>query len=72
MRRYFLLFFLHPFATKSMFAILPQTEDFVIDDAEYFNDEETAYDAAWDWSAELNGVRVNVYQEGVMISQVFA
>ena len=55
-----------------MFAILPQTEDFVIDDAEYFNDEETAYDAAWDWSAELNGVRVNVYQEGVMISQVFA
>jgi hypothetical protein len=55
-----------------MFAILPQTEGFILDDAEYFTDEESAYDSAWDWSAELNGVPVNVYQEGVLISQVFA
>lgn len=55
-----------------MFAILPQTEGFILDDAEYFTDEESAYDSAWDLSAELNGVPVNVYQEGVLISQVFA
>jgi hypothetical protein len=59
-----------------MFAILPQTEGFIWDDAEYFTDEETAYDSAWDWSAELDGVSVNVYRETSkgydVVSQVFA
>ena len=46
-----------------MFAILPQTEDFIWDDADYFTSENDANDSAFDWSVELNGVSVNIYQE---------
>jgi hypothetical protein len=46
-----------------VFAILPQTEDFIWDDAEYFICENDASDSAFDWSVELNGVSVNIYQE---------
>lgn len=59
-----------------MYAILPQTEGFIWDDAEYFTNKDSAYDSAWDWSAELNGVPVNVYVESVcgydVMSQVFS
>lgn len=46
-----------------MFAILPQTEGFIWDDANYFVSEEDATDSAFDWSVELNGVSVNIYEE---------
>ncbi len=59
-----------------MFAILPQTDGFIWEDAEYFSDKQSAYDSAWDWSAELDGVPVNVYSESKngynVVSQVFA
>jgi hypothetical protein len=45
-----------------MFAILPTGEDFIKDDAEWFSDLDAAYDAAFDWSAELSGRTVNVYE----------
>jgi hypothetical protein len=45
-----------------MFAILPTDDDFCKDDAEWFNDLESAYDSAFDWSVELSGSRVNVYE----------
>lgn len=60
----------------AMFAILPQTNNFIWDDADYFTDEQSAYDSAWDWSAELHGVPVNVYKEQDfgynVIAQVFS
>lgn len=46
-----------------VFAILPQTEDFIWDDADYFISENDATESAFDWSAELNGASVNIYQE---------
>jgi len=46
-----------------MFAILPISEDFVKDDAEWFTDLERAYDSAFDWSVELGGVQVNIYEQ---------
>ena len=68
-----LFHFLH---SNTMYAILPQTEGFIWDDAEYFDNKDSAYDSAWDWSAELNGVPVNVYIEGIygydVVSQVFS
>ena len=45
-----------------MFAILPTNEDFCKDDAEWFTDLDAAYDSAFDWSVELSGSRVNVYE----------
>ena len=58
-----------------MFAILP-TEGYHQDDAEWFTDLEQAYDAALDWSVDLHGSRVNVYEHyaGKMnkIAEVFA
>ena len=45
-----------------MFAILRTSEDFCKDDAEWFSDLERAYDSAFDWSVELSGARVNVYE----------
>ena len=46
-----------------MFAILPTSTDFVKDDAEWFTDLEQAYDAAFDWSVELGGGQVNIYEQ---------
>jgi hypothetical protein len=46
-----------------VFAILPQTEDFIWDDADYFTSQNDATNSAFDWSVELNGVSVNIYQE---------
>lgn len=59
-----------------MYAILPQTEDFIWDDADYFTNQEYAMDSAFDWSANLNGVAVNIYEETekgyIPIRQVWA
>jgi hypothetical protein len=47
--------------TQPKFAIIPQGPDAIWDaDVEYFDDEESAYDAAYDWSVELAGRTVNV------------
>jgi hypothetical protein len=46
-----------------VFAILPQTEDFIWDDADYFTSENDATNSAFDWSVVLNGASVNIYQE---------
>lgn len=44
-----------------MFAIIPQGSDFIYEaDAEFFTSEQEAYDAAFDWSAELSGRPVNL------------
>jgi hypothetical protein len=48
---------------KTMFAILPQTEGFIWDDADYFTSEDDATESAFDWSVELNGASVNIYEE---------
>ena len=45
-----------------MFAILPTSEDFIQDDAEWFTDLEQAYDSALNWSVELDGGQVNIYE----------
>jgi hypothetical protein len=59
-----------------MFAILPTSDDFCKDDAEWFNDLDVAYDAAFDWSVELSGARVNVYEHYAgklnKVAEVFA
>ncbi len=46
-----------------MFAILPVSDDFCRDDAEWYTDLEQAYDSAFDWSVDLNGTVVNIYEE---------
>ena len=45
-----------------MFAVLPISEDFCKDDAEWFTDLEQAYDVAYDWSVDLSGCKVNIYE----------
>lgn len=59
-----------------MFAILPVSSDFCKDDAEWFGNLESAYDSAFDWSVELNGTTVNIYEEYhgqlKLITSVFA
>lgn len=59
-----------------MFAILPVSGDFCKDDSEFFADLETAYDSAFDWSVELNGTTVNIYEfyqgKYQLITSVFA
>jgi hypothetical protein len=45
-----------------MFAILPVSDDFCKDDAEWYTDLEKAYDCAFDWSADLQGTVVNIYE----------
>ena len=59
-----------------MFAILPVSDDFCKDDAEWFTDLEKSYDCAFDWSVELGGTTVNIYEEHQgqlkLITSVFA
>jgi hypothetical protein len=46
---------------RPKFAIVPQGADSIWErDAEFFESEEKAYDAAYDWSADLGGQTVNV------------
>ncbi len=42
------------------FYILPDHADFVPADQEWFYTQDEAYDAAYNWSEELNGVPVKV------------
>jgi len=62
--------------SSTMFAIVPDSLDFSVDDAEYFNDYELATDAAFDWSVSLNGAVVKIYEEQedgyVAVRSVFA
>jgi hypothetical protein len=59
-----------------MFTILPTSGDFCKDDAEWFTDLEQAYDSAFEWSVELHGATVNVYEHYAgkfkKIAEVFA
>jgi hypothetical protein len=59
-----------------MFAILPVSDDYVKDDSEFFTNLEIAYERALDWSVELNGATVNIYEhyQGKynLITSVFA
>ena len=51
-----------PHRLSVMFAILPTSEDVCEGDAKWFTDLEQAYNSALDWSVELHGERVNVYE----------
>ena len=59
-----------------MFAILPLSSDFVKDDAEFFGDLEAAYEFSFNWSAELYGTEVGIFEfyEGkyTPVTKVFA
>lgn len=59
------------------FAILPRSEDFIFEvDAEFFNSQDQAFDAAFDWSVELNGTSVKLFRRSfgkwVELTSVFA
>jgi hypothetical protein len=62
--------------SERVFAILPESDDFIFEDAEYFDDESKAYDSAFDWSVELSGVPVIVYDATnskiIPLTKVFA
>jgi hypothetical protein len=48
------------------YCILPNSLDFIVDDAQYFyqvDDIEEVIDAALDWSSELSGGAVKVYEQ---------
>lgn len=57
-----------------MFAVLPTS--LPQDDAEWYTDLEHAYDVAYDWSAELSGDRVNIYEvrggKFIKLTEVFS
>lgn len=57
-----------------MFLVLPTS--LPKEDAEWYTDLEEAYDVAFDWSAELHGERVNIYEEYAgklkVVTQVYA
>jgi hypothetical protein len=46
-----------------MFAVLPLGDEFVRDDAQFYTDLELAYDSALDWSVELGGRVVYIYEQ---------
>ena len=50
------------FGIDPMFAVLPSGDDFVREDALFYTDLEVAYDSALDWSAELGGRVVYIYE----------
>jgi hypothetical protein len=62
--------------SSAMFAVLPTSTNFCKDDAEWYTDLEKAYDVAYDWSVDLHGERVNVYEvrggKFIKMSEVFA
>ena len=60
-----------------MFAVIPVSTDYVFpEEASFFDDIEDATDDALDWSAELEGETIIVYQEigdsYVSVRKVFA
>lgn len=46
----------------SLFTVIPSGDDFVRDDALFYTDLEVAYDSALDWSVELGGRVVYIYE----------
>lgn len=46
-----------------MFSILPDNLDTPVEDAQYFDDLEDATEAAFDWSVELGGSAVKIYED---------
>jgi hypothetical protein len=46
-----------------MFAVLPLDDNFCREDAQFYTDLESAYDFALDWSAELGGTVVYIYEQ---------
>lgn len=60
----------------SMFTVIPAGDDFVREDALFFFDLEEAYDSALDWSVELHGRVVYIYErygkDDTIIKKVFA
>jgi len=62
--------------TTQMFAVLPTSTDFCKDDAEWYTDLDQAYDVAFDWSVQLSGDRVNIYEvyrgKFIKLTEVFA
>ena len=61
----------HP---TDMFAVLPTS--LPQDDAEWYTDLDHAYDVAFDWSVDLSGERVNIYEvrgmNFIKLTEVFA
>ena len=57
-----------------MFAVLPTS--LPQDDAEWYTDLDHAYDVAYDWSVDLSGERVNIYEvrgmNFIKLTEVFA
>ena len=57
-----------------MFLVLPTS--LPKDDAEWYSDLEEAYDVAFDWSVELHGEQVNIYEQHAgkltTVTQVYA
>ena len=51
------------FGTDPMFAVLPVGDEFVREDATFFTDLELAYQEAFDWSVELGGRVVYIYEQ---------
>jgi len=62
--------------TTQMFAVLPTSTDFCKDDAEWYTNLDQAYDVAFDWSVQLSGDRVNIYEvyrgKFIKLTEVFA
>jgi hypothetical protein len=55
-----------------MFWIVPQSEAYIFDDAQFFDTETEAYENALDWSIEMNGITINVGKGKNVIAQVWA
>jgi len=45
-----------------MFLVLPATDQFTEDSARWFTDLDNAYDCAVEWSQQLQGQLVNLYE----------
>jgi hypothetical protein len=60
----------------SLFTVIPSGDDFVREDALFYTDLEVAYDSALDWSVELHGRVVYIYErygkDDTIIKKVFA
>jgi len=55
-----------------MFWIVPQSESYIFDDAQFFDTETEAYENALDWSIEMDGITINVGKGKNVIAQVWA
>jgi hypothetical protein len=51
------------FGIDPMFVVLPFGDEFVREDAQFYTDLELAYQEAFDWSVELGGRVVYIYEQ---------